>query len=908
MTSSASQSALGASPEIRLAYRFGDGTADGDASMRELLGGKGAGLHEMSRLGVPVPPGFTIPTSVCNDFHRDGGGYPAGLRDQVRAGLAWVEERVGTRFGDAENPLLLSVRSGARASMPGMMDTVLNLGLNDRTAEGLARKSGDARFAYDSYRRFVAMYSEVVLGVKRAGDLAADPFEALLDAAMAREGVRAETDLSAGSLRELVGAYKGVVRAKLGRDFPDDPWEQFWNAIGAVFDSWNTQRAIVYRDLYGYPHDWGTACTVQSMVFGNLGDDCATGVCFTRDPKSGEPGIFGEYLVNAQGEDVVAGVRTPLPIVEAGRAAGAPPSMEATQPRTYSALAAACDRLEQHFRDMQDIEFTVQQGRLWILQTRSGKRTGPAMVRVATDLVSEGLIDRAEALRRMDPEQVAELLHPVFAEGAPRTVIATGLAASPGAAVGEVVFSAQEATERADQGAQVILVRLETSPEDIQGMLAAQGILTARGGMTSHAAVVARGWGTPCVSGCGSLRLDYGAGQFQMDVPGQGVVTVSRGDTISIDGSTGQVMLGAVPLEEAQLPASLQSLLGWADDVRRLRVRTNADTPTDAAKARAFGAEGIGLCRTEHMFFGPDRLLAVREMILADGAEARRAALAKILPIQREDFVGIFRAMDGYPVTVRLLDPPLHEFLPQTAAEQAAVAADLGISREAVQRRVEALAEFNPMLGHRGVRLAITYPEIYEVQTRAILEAACAVARDGVVVIPEIMAPLVAMASELATTRERLVRVAEQVFDEQGMRLAYTIGTMIELPRACVTADEIAAHADFFSFGTNDLTQTTFGLSRDDAGHFLPAYLEGRVLERDPFVELDRGGVGALVEIGVTRGRATRPDLKIGICGEHGGNPASVAFCHAAGFDYVSCSPYRVLIARLAAAQAALAE
>ena len=813
---------------------------------------------------------------------------------------------MGTRFGDAENPLLLSVRSGARVSMPGMMDTVLNLGLNDRTAEGLARRSGDPRFAYDSYRRFVAMYSDVVLGVKREGDLAEDPFEALLEAAKAEEGVGSDTELSAGALRGLVGAYKGVVRAKLGRDFPDDPWEQLWNAIGAVFDSWHTERATVYRDLYGYPHDWGTACTVQSMVFGNLGDDCATGVCFTRDPKSGAPGIFGEYLVNAQGEDVVAGVRTPLPIAEAARAPGAPASMEAAQPDTYAALLAACERLERHFRDMQDIEFTVQQGRLWILQTRAGKRTGPAMVRVATDLVAEGMIDREEALRRIDPEQVSELLHPVFAGDAPRDVIATGLAASPGAAVGQVVFSAQEATDWAARGHQVILVRLETSPEDIQGMLAAQGILTARGGMTSHAAVVARGWGTPCVSGCGALALDYGAGQFQVDVPGRGVVTVARGDTISIDGSTGGVMLGAVPLEEPALPASLQSLLDWADDARRLRVRTNADTPDDAAKARAFGAEGIGLCRTEHMFFGPDRLLAVREMILADDPAARRAALVKILPIQRDDFAGIFRAMDGYPVTIRLLDPPLHEFLPQTEAEQERVAADLGVTRDAVRRRVEALAEFNPMLGHRGVRLAVTYPEIYEVQTRAILEAACAVARDGVVVIPEIMVPLVATASELATTRERLVAVAEQVFAEQGRRLDYTIGTMIELPRACVTADEIAAHADFFSFGTNDLTQTTFGLSRDDAGHFLPAYLEGRVLERDPFVELDRGGVGALLEIGVERGRRARPDLKIGICGEHGGNPASVAFCHAAGLDYVSCSPYRVLVARLAAAQAAL--
>ena len=907
MTSTASQPAPTPSPEARLAYRFGDGVADGDASMRELLGGKGAGLHEMSRLGVPVPPGFTIPTSVCNDFDAATGAYPPGFEEQIRAGLQWVEERVGTRFGDAENPLLLSVRSGARVSMPGMMDTVLNLGLNDVTAEGLARKSGDPRFAYDSYRRFVAMYSDVVLGVKRDGDLAEDPFEALLEAAKVREGVRSDTQLSAEALRALVGAYKGVVREALGREFPDDPWEQLWNAIGAVFDSWNTDRAMVYRDLYGYPHDWGTACSVQSMVFGNLGDDCATGVCFTREPKSGEPGIFGEYLANAQGEDVVAGVRTPLPIAEKANGQADAVSMERAQPETYASLLEACTRLEQHFRDMQDIEFTVQQGRLWILQTRTGKRTGPAMVRVATDMVGEGMIDREEALRRIDPEQISELLHPVFADGAAREIIATGLAASPGAAVGKVVFSAEEASEWVERGERVILVRVETSPEDIQGMLAAEGILTARGGMTSHAAVVARGWGKCCISGCGALMIDYGAGQFQVEVPGGGVVTVARGDTISIDGTRGEVMLGVVPLEEPGLPDSLQQIMGWADDARRLKVRTNADTPADAAKAREFGAEGIGLCRTEHMFFGEDRILAVREMILAQDEAARREALDKILPIQREDFAGIFRAMDGYPVTIRLLDPPLHEFLPHEPAEQQRVADDLGLSLADVRQRVEALAEFNPMLGHRGVRLAITYPEIYEVQARAILEAACAVIREGVVALPEIMVPLVATESELATTRERLVRVAEAVFAEQELRLDYTIGTMIELPRACVTADAIAKHADFFSFGTNDLTQTTFGLSRDDAGRFLPVYVAGHLLDRDPFVELDRAGVGALIKIGIEGGRRTRPAIKIGICGEHGGNPASVAFCHEMGMDYVSCSPYRVLIARLAAAQAALA-
>ena len=904
MTSRASETtAVGAG---KLAYRFGDGEADGDPSMRDLLGGKGVGLHEMSRLGVPVPPGFTIPTSVCNAFYENDRQYPEALEAEVRAGLAWVEEHVGATFGDAENPLLLSVRSGARVSMPGMMDTVLNLGLNETTVEGLAKRSGDRRFAYDSYRRFVAMYSDVVLGVKRDDDLAEDPFEKLLDEAKARQGVELDTDLDADTLAELVASYKAEVKRQLGRDFPDDPWEQLWNAIGAVFESWDTPRAIVYRNLNGYPHSWGTACNVQAMVFGNLGDDCATGVCFTRDPKDGRPGIFGEYLINAQGEDVVAGTRTPLPVAEAARGPGDPPSMEATQPESYATLLAACTELEQHFRDMQDIEFTVQQGKLWILQTRNGKRTGTAMVRVASDLVDEGMIDREEALRRLDPEQISELLHPVFEEAAARDVIAKGLAASPGAAVGRVVFSAAEATEWVERGERVILVRLETSPEDIRGMLAAEGILTARGGMTSHAAVVARGWGKCCISGCASLTIDYRAGSFSVEVEGRGTVVVERGDTISVDGTSGEVMLDAVPLSEPTLPAEFERLIGWADDVRRLAVRTNADTPEDAAKARSFGAEGIGLCRTEHMFFGEDRILAMRRMILADSEVGRREALAEILPIQRDDFAGIFRAMDGYPVTIRLLDPPLHEFLPHEASEQGEVASALGVDAEEVARRVKTLEEFNPMLGHRGVRLAITYPEIYEVQTRAILEGACEVGAEGVVVIPEIMVPLVAAVTELASTRERIIAVAEAVFIERGSRVEYTIGTMIELPRACMTADVIAEQADFFSFGTNDLTQTAFGISRDDAGRFLPAYFDMRLLERDPFVELDRDGVGELIKIGIEKGRSTKPDLKIGICGEHGGDPASVAFCHETGFDYVSCSPYRVLIARLAAAQAAL--
>ena len=712
--------------------------------------------------------------------------------------------------------------------------------------------------------------------------------------------------MDAGALKELVGEYKAEVRRQLGTGCPDDPWHQLVTAIGAVFESWETPRAIIYRNMNGYDHAWGTACNVQSMVFGNLGDDCATGVCFTRDPKTGARGIFGEYLINAQGEDVVAGVRTPSPIATAARLEGDPPSMEESQGETYRKLLDACTRLEQHFTDMQDIEFTVQQGKLWILQTRTGKRTGPAMVKIASDLVDEKMIDERAAILRQDPEQISELLHPVFDDGPARNVIAKGLAASPGAAVGRVVFSADEATAAMEQGQKVILVRIETSPEDISGMVATQGILTARGGMTSHAAVVARGWGKCCVSGCSSIAIDYAKGEFKASAADGNVVTVKRGDTISIDGSTGDVMLGVMPTVEPVLPPEFERLMAWADEARTLKVRTNADTPEDAAKARAFGAEGIGLTRTEHMFFGEDRILAVRQMILSGSEAGRREALAKVLPIQRGDFEGIFRAMDGFPVTIRLLDPPLHEFLPHKPAEQKEVATALGVSLEDVERRVESLAEFNPMLGHRGVRLAITYPEIYEVQARAILEAALNVTAEGRTVIPEIMVPLVATPSELEAVLGQILAVAEAVFAEMGTRVDYTIGTMIELPRTCVTADRIAEQADFFSFGTNDLTQTTFGLSRDDAGRFLPSYLDQNVLEKDPFVELDREGVGALVKIGVEKGRATRPDLKVGICGEHGGDPSSVEFCHEAGFNYVSCSPYRVLIARLAAGQAAL--
>ncbi len=887
-------------------YLFGDGTSDGTPELRNLLGGKGAGLAEMSRLGIPVPPGFTITTEVCNAYYDRGRDYPDELDPAVRAGIEHVERIVGAGFGDAANPLLVSVRSGARVSMPGMMDTVLNLGLNDVTVEGLAARSNNARFAYDSYRRFVAMYGDVVLGMERDAETDTNPFELLLEAKKREHGVELDTELDAAALKELVDEYKAAIKSALGVDFPDDPWEQLWGAVGAVFNSWETPRAVVYRDMYGYPSNWGTAVNVQAMVFGNLGDDCATGVVFTRDAATGAARLSGEYLVNAQGEDVVAGVRTPQPILaETGTADGGM-SFEELMPDSFTDLAQACSTLEQHFREMQDIEFTVQQGRLWILQTRSGKRTGLAMVKIAVDFVDEGMIDEETAVRRQDPEQLDELLHRVFDPDASREVIATGLPASPGAAVGRVVFSADEAEDWSSRGEQVVLVRTETSPEDIQGMIASEGILTARGGMSSHAAVVARGMGKCCVSGCGALDIDYQNGRFTVTNEG-GTLVVERGVTISLDGSTGEVGLGELPTLEPVLPAEYQRLMAWTDDPRVLGVRANADTPEDAVLARSFGAEGIGLCRTEHMFFGEDRILAVRRMICAENEQERRAALDEILPMQREDFTGILRAMAGFPVTIRLLDPPLHEFLPNTEDELAQVARALDIDMEQMKRRVDALHEVNPMLGHRGVRLAVTFPEIYEVQSRAIIEATGDLLREGVEAIPEIMVPLVSSDAELASIRARIDRVAQQVIAERGIDIAYTIGTMIELPRACVTADRIAEHAEFFSFGTNDLTQTTFGLSRDDSARFLPAYIGGRLLEHDPFVELDREGVGELVRIGIERGRSTKPDLKVGICGEHGGNPASVAFCHEQGLNYVSCSPYRVPIARLAAAQAALA-
>jgi len=890
-----------------MVHFFGDGGGQNSHALRDLLGGKGAGLAEMSSLGIPVPPGFTITTEVCNAFYAMGRKFPEGLAELVAKNLKLVEERVGTRFGDPSNPLLVSVRSGARVSMPGMMDTILNLGLNDATAEGLAARSGNARFAYDSYRRFVQMYGDVVLGVGKASETDHDPFEVLLNAKKRDRGATIDTDLDAAALKELVAEFKALVLERTGKPFPDDPNEQLWGAIGAVFNSWDTPRAVVYRQMHGYPDTWGTAVNVQAMVFGNLGDDCATGVLFTRDPSAGDRYIFGEFLVNAQGEDVVAGTRTPQPITRAARRADGPPSLEESMPAAYAELARACATLEHHFRDMQDIEFTIQQGRLWVLQTRGGKRSGRAMVKIAVDMVDEGLLTADEAVLRLDPEQLNELLHPVFRPGTEREVIATGLAASPGAAVGKVVFTPGDAVQWAERGEDVILVRDETSPEDIEGMKDAQAILTARGGMTSHAAVVARGMGKCCITGCGSLQIDYAHREFTVNVPGQGDLVVREGDVLSVDGSTGEVMLGALPLAEALFPPEYDRLMAWVDDARSLRVRANADTPEDAERARAFGAEGIGLCRTEHMFFGADRILAVREMILSQTEAERRTALSKILPFQRSDFHGILKAMAGLPVTIRLLDPPLHEFLPHTPAEIAELAQSLHLRTADVERRVESLREFNPMLGHRGVRLAITFPEIYEVQVRAIMEAACDLHREGIEVAPEIMIPIVGIEGELEELRRLTEQTAEQVIAERGAKIPYTVGTMIELPRACVIADRIARHADFFSFGTNDLTQTTFGLSRDDAGRFLPVYIRRHVLERDPFVELDREGVGGLMRMAIEKGRGVKRDLKIGICGEHGGNPPSVAFCHEVGLNYVSCSPYRVPIARLAAAQAALA-
>ena len=875
-------------------YRFGDGGAGGDASMKNLLGGKGANLAEMSNLGLPVPPGFTISTEVCTYFYDHGQTYPADLTAAVDAALAHVGTLTGKKFGDSQEPLLVSVRSGARASMPGMMDTVLNLGLNDVTVAALARNSGDARFAWDSYRRFIQMYSDVVLGVDH------HHFEDILETLKDRKGFSLDTDLSAEDWQRVVADYQSVVQQELGRPFPQDVTEQLWGAIGAVFGSWMNARANKYRELHGIPASWGTAVNVQAMVFGNLGETSATGVAFTRNPSTGAKELYGEFLINAQGEDVVAGIRTPQDISEAARiAAGSDrPSLERVMPEAYAEFIRICALLEKHYRDIQDVEFTIERGKLWMLQTRNGKRTAKAALRIAVELAAEGVLTQEEAIGRIEPSSLDQLLHPTIDPKAERRVIASGLPASPGAASGEIVLDSEEAEAAKADGRKVILVRIETSPEDIHGMHAAEGILTTRGGMTSHAAVVARGMGKPCVSGAGLLRVDYAKGTVTA-----GGVTLKRGDRITIDGSTGQVILGEVNMLEPELSGEFATLMGWADGVRRMKVRTNAETPLDAKTARHFGAEGIGLCRTEHMFFEGERIVAVREMILADDTQGRRAALAKLLPMQRQDFVELFTIMHGLPVTIRLLDPPLHEFLPHSDAELAEVAAAMGADPDRLRARALELHEFNPMLGFRGCRLAVAYPEIAEMQARAIFEAAVEAARvSGKAVTPEIMVPLVMTKAELDLTKA----MAKAVAAETGTTLHYQIGTMIELPRAALRAGEIAESAEFFSFGTNDLTQTTLGISRDDAASFLGIYTAGGILPSDPFVTLDQEGVGELVMMAAERGRKTRPDLKLGICGEHGGDPASIAFCERARLDYVSCSPYRVPIARLAAAQAAI--
>ena len=876
-------------------YSFGAGHNEGRAEMRNLLGGKGANLAEMASIGLPVPPGFTITTEVCTYYYEHDRRYPADLEAQVKAALARVEQAVGTKFGDHRKPLLVSVRSGARVSMPGMMDTVLNLGLNDTTVEGLAAASGDARFAWDSYRRFIQMYGSVVLGVDH------HRFEEIIEHVKLDKGAIEDTELTAQDWHRVVDGYKEMVAEVTSRPFPQDPQDQLWGAIGAVFGSWMNPRANTYRRLHDIPADWGTAVNVQAMVFGNMGDDCATGVCFTRDPSTGENIFYGEYLINAQGEDVVAGIRTPQPMSEA-RAKPGERSMEKAMPGAYQELVKVRAILEAHYKDMQDIEFTVQQNRLYMLQTRNGKRTAAASLKIAVDMAREGLIDEAEAVRRVDPKALDQLLHPTLDPKAPRKLLAKGLPASPGAACGAVVFSADEAEARAAKGESVILVRIETSPEDIHGMHAAKGILTTRGGMTSHAAVVARGMGRPCVAGAGGVTVDYAAQALMA-----GGQRVAAGEIITLDGASGEIFIGAVPMVEPKLSGDFATLMEWADKVRRLRVRANAETPLDAETARKFGAEGIGLCRTEHMFFDPERIGAVRQMIMSETERGRRDALARLLPFQREDFAELFRIMAGLPVTIRLLDPPLHEFLPHGEAEMAEVASSLGTDVATVQRRAAELSEANPMLGHRGCRLGISFPEIYEMQARAIFEAAVQIGQETrKAPVPEIMIPLVATRRELEITRAQVDKVAQEVFAESGYHVEYYVGTMIELPRAALTADAIAEVADFFSFGTNDLTQTAFGLSRDDAGKFLPLYVEKGILPKDPFVSLDVEGVGTLVRIATEKGRGVKSDLKLGICGEHGGDPASIEFCEGAGLDYVSCSPYRVPVARLAAAQAAL--
>ncbi len=881
-------------------FEFGGGARHDDPRARDktVVGGKGANLAEMAQIGLPVPPGFTITTEECVRYLAEGANFPDALRSHVARALGHIEATVGKRFGDSGDPLLVSVRSGARVSMPGMMDTVLNLGLNDATVAGLAASSGDARFAWDSYRRFIQMYADVVLGIDH------HLFEDALEITKEDNGFYADVDLDAGHWQALVGEYQAIVARELGRPFPQDVHEQLWGAIAAVFDSWDSDRARVYRRLNDIPAGWGTAVNVQAMVFGNMGDTSATGVAFTRDPATGERAYYGEWLVNVQGEDVVAGIRTPQYLTRAARlGAGAKaPSMEEAMPLAYAELARVFDLLEAHYRDMQDIEFTVERGQLWMLQTRSGKRTAKAALKMAVDMVGEGLIDERTAILRIDPMALDQLLHPTLDPKAVRDVLGKGLPASPGAASGAIVLDADSAERAAQRGEAVVLVRVETSPEDIHGMHAAKGILTARGGMTSHAAVVARGMGRPCVSGASGLSIDMATRTLKV-----GARVLKEGDVITLDGTTGEIMAGRVPTVEPELVGHFGILMGWADRHRRMKVRANAETPADARMARQFGAEGIGLARTEHMFFDASRIAAVRQMILAEDEAGRRAALARLLPEQRADFHSLFEEMAGLPVTIRLLDPPLHEFLPHADAEFAELSEAIGVGLPTLRRRAAELHEFNPMLGHRGCRLGITFPEIYEVQARAIFEAACAVAANGAAPLPEVMIPLVATRRELGILKALVDRTAAAVFVEQGRTVAYHVGTMIELPRAALMAGEIAEVGEFFSFGTNDLTQTTLGLSRDDAGKFLPAYADAGIFARDPFVTLDIEGVGQLVRMAATAGRATRPDIKLGICGEHGGDPASIAFCQQLGLDYVSASPYRVPIARLAAAQAALA-
>ncbi|WP_370798935.1 pyruvate, phosphate dikinase [Xylanibacter rarus] len=900
-------------------YTFGNGKAEGKADMRNLLGGKGANLAEMNLIGVPVPPGFTITTDVCNEYFEKGKeSVVALLSDDVKASVHHIETLMNSKFGDVENPLLVSVRSGARASMPGMMDTILNLGLNDKVVEGLAKKTGNERFAYDSYRRFVQMYGDVVLGMKPVNKEDIDPFEAIIQKVKAVRNITLDNEMTVDELKQLVKLFKEAIKKQTGKEFPDDPMEQLWGAICAVFDSWMNERAILYRKMEGIPAEWGTAVTVMAMVFGNMGQTSATGVCFSRDAATGENCFNGEYLVNAQGEDVVAGIRTPQQITKARSIEWAKqqgiseeeriskyPSMEEAMPDIYAQLNALQEKLEHHYHDMQDMEFTVQEGKLWFLQTRNGKRTGTAMVKIAMDLLREGEIDEKTALKRCEPNKLDELLHPIFDKNALKTakVLTRGLPASPGAACGQIVFFADDAAKWHDDGKRVIMVRIETSPEDLAGMAAAEGIVTARGGMTSHAAVVARGMGKCCVSGAGALNIDYKARTVEIDG-----VMLKEGDYLSINGSTGEIYLGEVKTKPAEVTGDFASLMDLCNKYTKLVVRTNADTPHDAAVARNFGAVGIGLCRTEHMFFENEKIKAMREMILSDTVEGREKALAKLLPYQKQDFYGILKAMDGYPVNIRLLDPPLHEFVPHDLEGQQIMAKEMGITVQEIQQRVNCLSEHNPMLGHRGCRLGNTYPEITAMQTRAILGAAVQLKKEGFDPKPEIMVPLIGIVNEFDMQEKVIRETAKEIFEEEGIEIAFRVGTMIEIPRAALTADHIAAKAEYFSFGTNDLTQMTFGYSRDDIASFLPVYLDKKILNVDPFQVLDQNGVGQLVKMAVEKGRATRPELVCGICGEHGGEPSSVKFCHKVGLNYVSCSPFRVPIARLAAAQAAVEE